>query len=622
MSLRADQTKSASTRTGILPLSAQGPTASLPALRPDSGASDASGLIAAGLPMIYCAQSKPTLALLGNQESGLGLVIGLTVATVGLMAWGLQLRRRLLQKTAEIRAQQEQGAALEHRFSALVENAPDLIVTCDFEGRILSFNKAGERLTGFTRDQIIGTPLDTLLITGRGLADLLPDPTSSNASSIVELQVRTRQQETVPVEVRWKIIRIKDRPSEIQFVARDIRERRQAQDALRQSEEVYRDMFEKNRAVKLLIHPGSGEILDANAAASRFYGLSLPQLRRTRFQHLSNTPEAQVLAILDRVLTEKIDLFHLVQSVAQQRLRHVEVYGCPLNVAGRTLIFCIVLDVTEQVLATQAIQRANEALELRVHERTTELQRRVAEVNALNEELEAFSYSVSHDLRSPLRHISGFTELLAEEERGKLGKESTHCIQQILRATRRMSQLIEDLLELSRLGRVPLKKGWCNAESLIQEVIDDLTLETRGREVRWIVRPIPQVYADASLLKQVLINYINNAVKYSRPRKVSIIEIGCQKSAENAQEIVLYCRDNGVGFDMKYAGKLFGAFQRLHPDSEFEGTGIGLANVRRIINRHGGRTWAESESEAGATFYFSLPAPEGSGVEAQTIQSV
>ncbi len=523
------------------------------------------------------------------------------------MAWGFRLRRRLAAQALQLHRQRIQEQALENEFNEWVENAPDLILNCAPDGRILSVNRAGERLTGFTRPQLVGSLLEDLLLTGRELSDLIAHPSSFEPSSIMELRLRTAGKELVPVEVRCRVLRREHRPSQIQFVARDIRERRQAQDALRQSEDVYRDMFEKNNAVKLLVHPGSGEIVDANLAASRFYGRNLEDLRRTRFQDLGCGSTAQIQALLGRVLASEVDLFHLVQTTAEARQRHVEVYGCPLTVSGRLLIFCIVLDVTEQVLATQAIQRLNSALELQVQERTEQLQRRIAEVDALNEELEAFSYSVSHDLRAPLRHINGFIQVLEEEEKGKLGDESIRCIRHVRQAANRMTELIDGLLGLSHLGRSTLQKQWVEGDALMRDVLGELTPEAKGRHIRWVVHPLPRLYVDPSLMRQGLLNILSNALKYTQPRPQALIEIGSQDTSKESSEVILYIRDNGVGFDMDYAGKLFGAFQRLHSEKEFEGTGIGLANVRRIVHRHGGRVWAEGRTDVGATFYLALP---------------
>jgi PAS domain S-box-containing protein len=242
-------------------------------------------------------------------------------------------------------------------------------------------------------------------------------------------------------------------------------------------------------------------------------------------------------------------------------------------------------------------QKLNAELEQRVHERTTELQ-------AINQELEAFTYSVSHDLRAPLRHISGYVELLSRSA-PPLDEKSQRYLNTISASAARMGMLIDDLLTFSRMGRADMQKSQVNAQALVQEVLQEMDADMAGREIEWQIDALPHTYGDRAMLKIVYANLIANALKFTRPRVPARIEVGFD--ASNPHETIFYVRDNGVGFDMQYRDKLFGIFQRLHRAEDFEGTGVGLANVRRIIHRHGGRTWAEGELDRGATFYFSLP---------------
>jgi signal transduction histidine kinase len=237
-------------------------------------------------------------------------------------------------------------------------------------------------------------------------------------------------------------------------------------------------------------------------------------------------------------------------------------------------------------------------LERRVAERTGELK-------ASNQELEAFAYSVSHDLKAPLRHIDGFLELLQKQAGGGLDEKSRHYMDTISNAVQKMGLLIGDLLAFSRMGRKDLAVKQVDLEAMARDIIRELTPDAAGRSIQWRIDGLPTVNGDASMLRIVLTNLIYNALKFTRPREQARIEIG-SLPGEDA-EAVIYVRDNGVGFDMTYADKLFSVFQRLHRADEFEGTGIGLANVRRIIARHGGRTWAEGSVGQGAAFYFSLP---------------
>jgi len=251
---------------------------------------------------------------------------------------------------------------------------------------------------------------------------------------------------------------------------------------------------------------------------------------------------------------------------------------------------------------TERKRRENEirGLNLQLEKRSTELE-------AINKELEAFAYSISHDLRAPLRHMVGYTELLQKNASSNLDEKGRRHMTNILEAGKRMGMLIDDLLAFSRIGRAETRETMVSLDQLVREVKNEVWQETEGRNMAWKVGPLPDLYGDRSMLKLVFVNLISNAVKFSRPRPQPEIEIGC--TDERTDTVVVFIKDNGVGFDMKYVNKLFGVFQRLHRADEFEGTGIGLATVQRIIHRHGGQVWAEGQVGAGATFYLSLPKP-------------
>jgi signal transduction histidine kinase len=234
-----------------------------------------------------------------------------------------------------------------------------------------------------------------------------------------------------------------------------------------------------------------------------------------------------------------------------------------------------------------------------------ELGKRAAELEATNKELESFAYSVSHDLRAPLRHMVGYSELLQRQASSLLDEKSQRFIRTILDSAKRMGNLIDDLLAFSRIGRAETKKSEVDLGQLVEEVVAEIGQDTKSRDIAWKIGALPVCYGDRSMLKLVVVNLVSNAVKFTRMRARAEIEIGCADGNKN--EVEMFVKDNGAGFDMRYVDKLFGVFQRLHSSEEFEGTGIGLATVQRIIHRHGGKVQADGVADQGAAFYFTLP---------------
>ncbi|WP_263354634.1 sensor histidine kinase [Acidicapsa acidisoli] len=255
-------------------------------------------------------------------------------------------------------------------------------------------------------------------------------------------------------------------------------------------------------------------------------------------------------------------------------------------------------DITERKRREEDIQSLNQELAMR----STELE-------SINKELEAFAYSISHDLRAPLRHMAGYAELLQKKASSVLDDKSNHYMVMILDSAKRMGDLIDDLLAFSRIGRAETQKTVFDLTQLVKEALTEVQQDSEGRNIAWNIGTLPEFYGDRSMLRLVMVNLLSNAIKFTRTRPQAEIEIGCANGS--AEDLVIFVRDNGVGFDMKYVNKLFGVFQRLHQSDAFEGTGIGLATVQRVIHRHGGKVWAEGVVDGGATFYFSAPRPRG-----------
>jgi light-regulated signal transduction histidine kinase (bacteriophytochrome) len=295
-----------------------------------------------------------------------------------------------------------------------------------------------------------------------------------------------------------------------------------------------------------------------------------------------------------------------------------------LGLLGVGVVRRIVHPISRMALAAQAIGRGdlNQHIEVRtgdeiekladefnrmagaLSEKEAQLRQRADQLEAANQELEAFSYSVSHDLRAPLRHVSGYIDLLQRKIGPQLDEKGRHYIEMIAGSGEKMGRLIDDLLAFSRMGRTEMQVAPVSLGDLLQDVLNDLRGEARDGKIAWEIDPLPQVYADVSMLRLALTNLLSNAIKFTRHRPDARIRVGYTDGADG--EVVVFVKDNGAGFDMKYVNKLFGVFQRLHSTEEFEGSGIGLANVRRIVHRHGGKTWAEGAVGKGATFSFSI----------------
>jgi len=328
---------------------------------------------------------------------------------------------------------------------------------------------------------------------------------------------------------------------------------------------------------------------------------ALSLLDKERFDLLLSDlmmPEMSGIELLQSCLEKDPDLVGIIMTGQGTIDSAVEAMKCgALDYILKPFKLSVILPVLSRALAVRRLRTENAILAVKVEERTRALE----EANA---ELEAFAYSVSHDLRAPLRHIDGFAGVLNKKYAQELPEEARKLVELVHAGAVKMGRLIEDLLRFSRLNRQPLARKKVALSTLVQDILGELRKEQEGRTVEIIVGELSDCVADAALLKQVFVNLISNALKYTRNIPRPVIEIGCRHESD---ETVYYVKDNGAGFDMQQADRLFGVFQRLHGDEEFEGTGVGLSIVKRIVQRHGGRVWAEGDTGKGATFFLTLP---------------
>lgn len=357
-----------------------------------------------------------------------------------------------------------------------------------------------------------------------------------------------------------------------------------------EGEAQYRLLFQSNPAPMWVYDMETLRFLAVNDAAVANYGYTRDEFLGMTIKDIR--PAEDIARLLESVQRSPQDLEFSGEWRHQRKdgaLVWVDIVSQPLTFQGRRARLVTAMDVTQRKRAQDEIVRLNAELEERVAQRT--------------EELEAFSYSVSHDLRAPLRAIDGFSRILLEEHAAQLDEGGKRFLGLVRQNAQQMGELIEDLLTLSRTGRQPLNKRRVEPANIARHALEQLSAERGDREIEFQVTDLPACVADPTLLRQVFVNLLSNAVKFTRPREKPLVQVGW---LPDERAPVYYVRDNGVGFDMRYVGKLFGVFQRLHRVEEFEGTGVGLAIVQRIVHRHGGRIWAESELGRGTTFYFTL----------------
>jgi PAS domain S-box-containing protein len=524
--------------------------------------------------------------------TGTGIIAGTT--------WRLQRNRFFREhfKLAETLLKSEET------YRMLFESINDAVLISELAdngkfGKFIQVNDVACQRLGYTREELLSkTPFE--INSEQSKQGLVPKVQNilEKKHAIVETEHVAKDGRIIPVEISTKVAQFNNKTI-FHSIARDITERKRAE---QQQEYQYALLTALINSPKDIIIFS----LDRNYCYTTFNEKHAEEMKRVwnadvrigmNLLELMTVPEIREAAkkSIDQVL--RGEAFLEVQHQPEPDI-YYEFSWNPIfqnkEVIGATVF---ISDITDRMCAEEEIKLLNTDLEKRVIQRTAQLE-------ASNKELEAFSYSVSHDLRAPLRHTSGYVDLLANRYKDVLPEKGQHYLDAISESVHQMGSLIDDLLQFSRMGRVEIRESVVDMNRLVEEVAMQLNQDNPEYNIKWVIGKLPNPMGDEAMLRLVWINLLSNSVKFTRTRENPIIEIGAN---EEATEIIFFVRDNGVGFDMQYAQKLFGVFQRLHPMEEFEGTGIGLANVQRIVTRHGGRTWAEAKIDKGATFYFSLP---------------
>lgn len=519
------------------------------------------------------------------------LVFGLgTLLAAGLVVGaGLVVRRDFYQR---VKAEAERD-----RFFSLSLDL--LCISSATDGRFKRVSPAVTDILGWTMEEFLARPyMEQIHPEDRTRSQREVERQVVEGHKVLQFENRFRHKDGSWRVLSWRSV---PQPGGLMYaIARDVTESKRTEAALRASEAEYRTLFASIDEGYCIIQmvfdkqnqPVDYRFLSTNPAFEKQTGLIGAEGRLIR--ELSPRHEAHWFDIYGRIaLTGEPRRF---QNYAAQRDRWFDVYAFRYGDPARRQVAILLNNITGRKQREEQVRQLNADLSLRA-----------AQLETANQELEAFSYSVSHDLRAPLRHIDGFAGLLRKNSSAVLDDQGRRHLDTISGAARQMGRLIDDLLSFSRMSRASVQPVEVDQNALVAALIQEGSLPKTPRPVEWHLAPLPRVRADPAMLRQVWLNLLDNAVKYSGKAAAPRIEIG-HRPDPNTGEQVFFVGDNGAGFDMRYVDKLFGVFQRLHGPAEFEGTGIGLANVRRIVTRHGGRTWAEGRVGAGATFYFSLPA--------------
>lgn len=476
----------------------------------------------------------------------------------------------------------------------LLDLTHDAIFVRNLETRIVYWNRSAEKLYGWSKREARGQIPHELLNT------IFPKALSEIEDEVLqkgfwegEIVHHRRDGGRIVVSSRWALrTNAAGEPVSILESNRDVTQRKE-------EEEKFRNLLESAPDAVVIVD-SAGQVQLVNAQTERLFGYSRGEmigkpvelLMPQRFhdqhvghrRHYADSPRPREMGLGLELSGRRKDGTEFP----------VEISLSPLKTQGGVLISSAIRNVSDRRQAEEQIRKLNLVLN-----------ERIAQLDAANKELESFSYSVSHDLRAPLRHIDGFARILKEEYAAGLSQDGIRYLDRVVEAANHMGRLVDDLINLARIGRREISKQRVRLDDIVRQAIAELPPETRERNIEWLIEPLAHADCDPGLLKIVFSNLLANCAKFTRTRENAVIEVG---ECESRGAPAYFVRDNGVGFDPQYADKLFGVFQRLHRQEDFEGTGIGLATVQRIIRRHGGEIWAESEPDHGATFFFTLGA--------------
>jgi PAS domain S-box-containing protein len=496
------------------------------------------------------------------------------------------------------------------RLEVTLASIGDAVIVTDLTAAVTFMNSVAEGLTGWKMDEARGQPLEVVF-------NIVNESTRRRAENPITRALRDGviiglANHTVLIARNGLEYAIDDSAAPIReetgeifgvvLVFRDVTGARAAADFRERLAAIVQSSDDAIVGKDLI-----GRITSWNAGAMRLFGYTAEEAIGRPISIIIPPDRLQEeTMILERLRRgERVEHFETLRVTKDRRKVFVSLTISPIHDAEGHVIGAskIARDITESkrmeqelVEARLRIEKYSQELEQTVQERTTDL-------NAANQELEAFNYTVAHDLRAPLRNMRGVLSILEEEVVPAMAADQRELVERLAKSAERMAKLLEDLLNLSRLGKHELERTRVSFDKLVQRAVAELSGETQGRQVQWTIAPLSTFKCDPGLMQQAFVNLLSNALKYTRPRPITRIEIG-QMSVNG--ETVVYVRDNGIGFSMEQAQKLFTPFHRLHPERQFEGSGIGLAAVDRIIRRHRGRIWAESKPDEGATFYFTL----------------